>query len=90
MQQPYIRLWRDRKLQIFLGDRVPVLVHHHDAQKITYCSEKQTVKVMCYALADFGGEGVESDLSYYHEKDAKGDVAERPSVFEGVEDKSDL
>ena len=45
---------------------------------------------MCYALADFGGEGVKSDLSCYHEKDAKGDVAERPSVFECVEDKSDL
>jgi hypothetical protein len=45
---------------------------------------------MCYALADFGREGVESNLSYYHEKDAESDVAERPSVFECVEDKSDL
>jgi len=45
---------------------------------------------MLYALADFGREGVESDLSDYDEKDSKGDVTERPSVFEGVEDKSDL
>lgn len=45
---------------------------------------------MFYARADFGGEGVESDLSDHDEKDSKGDVAEGPSIFEGVEDEGDL
>lgn len=45
---------------------------------------------MFYLSADFGGEGVESDLTDTDEEDAKGDVAEGPAVFEGVEDESDL
>jgi len=45
---------------------------------------------MLCTLAYFGGEGVECDLSDPDEEDSKGDVAERPSVFECVEDKSDL
>lgn len=45
---------------------------------------------MFYARADFGGEGVKSDLSDHDEKDTKGNVAEWPSVFESVEDEGDL
>ena len=40
--------------------------------------------------ANLGGEGVESDLADADEKYAECDVAERPSVFEGVEDEGDL
>jgi len=40
--------------------------------------------------AYLGGEGVEGNLAYADEKDAKGDVAEGPAIFEGVEDQGDL
>jgi len=40
--------------------------------------------------AYLGGEGIEGNLAYTDEKDAKGDVAEGPAIFEGVEDQGDL
>jgi len=42
------------------------------------------------ATANLGGKGVKGDLSDHDEEYAKGNVAERPAVFEGVEDEGDL
>lgn len=90
MQQPHIRLTRDRKLQILLCDRVPILVDHHHSQEITNGGEEEAVEVVFDLGAYFGGEGVEGNLSDDDEEDADCNVTEGPSVFEGVEDEGDL
>jgi hypothetical protein len=90
MQQPHIRLTRNRKLQILLCNRVPILVHHHHSKEITNGGEEEAVEVVFDLGTYFGGEGVESDLSDADEEDTECNVAEGPSVFEGVEDEGDL
>ena len=62
---------------------VTYLVHHHDTEKVADSSKEQAVQVVADSSADLGTESVKNDLAYNEEKQAKGNVTQRPAVVEG-------
>lgn len=87
---PVPLLGPDAKLQIFLRDRIPVLVHHHDGEQIADRGEEQAVEIVLRAFADLVADDVENHLADDEEEDAEGDIAQRPAVLEGVRHEDDL
>jgi hypothetical protein len=78
--------------RVVRADRAPIthLINHHDCQEIASRREEQAVNVVADRCAKRRAEGVEDDLTNDEEKDAKGDVAERPPVLQGPDDEKDL
>ena len=87
---PVPLLGPDAKLQIFLGDRIPVLVHHHDGQQVADGGEKQAVEIVLRALADRVADHVQNHLPDDEEEDPERDVAQGPAVLERVHHEDDL
>jgi hypothetical protein len=70
--------------------RVTNLVDHHDCKQVADGCEEQTVQVMLDLVADDVAEDVQDDLTNDKEEDAKGDVTERPAVFQRSNNQDDL
>lgn len=87
---PVIHPGADRELEVLLGDRVPVLVHHHDGEQVARGSEEETVEVVRDALADGRAEGVENNLAGDEEEDAEANVSQGPAVLQRARDQEDL
>ena len=78
------------EFEVFPGDGVPILVHHHDSKQIAYRGEEEAVEVMLDAVADAVTEDVQDHLACNKDTHAKGDVSQWPSILEGVYDEDDL
>ena len=87
---PDILLGAHREFQILLGDRVPVLVHHHDGQQGTYGVEEGAIDIVFDVVADDDRENVHEDLAKDEEAKAEQDVTQGPAVVERLEHKHDL
>ena len=66
------------------------LVDHHDGQEVADGGKDQAIHVVRDALADRLAKGVDDDLAHDKEEDAKGNVAEGPSLLEGSDDEKNL
>jgi hypothetical protein len=71
-------------------DRIPVLVHHHHAEKHAQREEKQPIDIMLDRVADSDAEREQEDLCDGEEGGAENDVTDRPAVVEGAEDEDEL
>lgn len=87
---PVVHSGADREFEILLGDGVPVLVDHHDAEQVADSGEEKTVKVVSGGNANLAAESVQDDLANNKEEDAKDDVAKGPAVAERAQDKKNL
>lgn len=87
---PNIGLAAHAKLEILLGNRVPVLVHHHDRQQRKDGDEENAVNVVLGTLANRRRQNVLENDADDEEKETKEDVSQWPAVFEGVEHEDDL
>lgn len=87
---PHRCLAAHTELQVLLRDRIPVLVHHHDAQEHTEGEKEETIDVVVHGVADRHAEGEQHDLGDNEECSAKENVANGPSVFKRSEDEDEL
>lgn len=87
---PYGRLVPDGELEIFLRDRVPILVHHHDGKQHAEREDEHAVDVVLYCVADLDAECEQDDLGHGEECSPEKDVANRPPVIERPPYENDL
>ena len=87
---PIVDSGADGELQILLCDGVPVLVDHHYAEQVRDGGEKDSVEIVLNAVADFGAEDIQQDLTDDEEENTKGDVSEGPSFLQCADDQEDL
>jgi hypothetical protein len=66
------------------------LVYHHDCEKIADGGEKETIEVVLHLVADGVTKDVQDNLADDEEEDAKGNVTNRPAVFQRTHDEDDL
>ena len=78
------------ELQIFLRDRVPVFIHHHDCQQITDRREEQPVQIVLRRLADLVAEDIEDHLPDDEEEDPEEYMQQRPAILQRVGHEDDL
>ena len=65
------------------GRCITYLIYHHDTEKVTDGGKEQAVQVVADSSADLGTESVKNDLADNEEKQAKGNITQRPAVVEG-------
>lgn len=87
---PVVHSRAHRELQVFLSDGIPILVHHHDGQKIARCRKEQSIHIVTDRIANRPAEGIENDLANDEEEDAKRDIAQGPPVLKRPSDENDL
>ena len=79
---PNSRLTANTEFKVLLGDRVPVLVDHHDAKEHAESEEEETVDVVLNSIAYCHAEGEEDNLGDSEEGGAEEDITNRPPVVE--------
>lgn len=82
---PHRGFTSDREFKVLLRDRIPVLIHHHDAKEHAKREEEDSVDVVFHSIADCCREGKEHDLSNDEEGGTKNNIANRPAVLERPE-----
>lgn len=78
------------KFEILLGDRVPVLVDHHDTEEHAKSEEEETVDVVLDSIADGHAEGEEDNLGDSEEGSTEEDITNWPPVVECTGHKDEL
>lgn len=71
-------------------ERSSYLVDHHNCKKVTNGSKNETIHVVSDSFADGLAECINEDLTNNEEEDAKGNVAQGPSVLECSNNEQDL
>ena len=87
---PNCCLTANTEFEILLGDRVPVLVDHHDTEEHAESEEEETVDVVLDSIADGHAEGEEYNLGDSEEGGTKEDITNRPPVVECTSHKDEL
>ena len=87
---PNCRLTTDTEFEILLGNRVPVLVDHHDTEKHAESEEEETVNVVLDSIANCHAEGEEDNLCDSEEGGAEEDITNWPPVVECADHKDEL
>lgn len=87
---PNSRLTANTEFEILLGDRVPVLVDHHDTEEHAESEEEETIDVVLDSIANGHAEGEEDDLGDSEEGGTKEDITNRPPVVECTGHKDEL
>lgn len=87
---PYRSFTSDREFEVLLRDRIPVLVHHHDAKEHAKREEEDSVNVVFHSIANRCREGKEHYLSNDEEGSTKNNIADRPTVLERPENQNKL
>ena len=87
---PNSRLAANTEFEIFLGDRVPVLVDHHDAEEHAEGEKEETIDVVLDSIADCHAEGKEDNLRDGEEGDTKEDITNWPPIVECADHKDEL
>jgi hypothetical protein len=83
-------LTANTEFEILLGDRVPVLVDHHDTEEHAESEEEEAVNVVLDSIADCHAEGEEDNLGDSEEGGTEEDITNRPSVVECTGHKDEL
>jgi hypothetical protein len=79
----------NREFEIFFGDTVLVLVNHYDTEKHAQC-EEEVVDIVLYSIADGSRGCKQKNLGNDGKCSAKDNVANRPAIIKGTEDKNEL
>ena len=83
-------LTANTKFEILLGDRVPVLVDHHDTEEHAKSEEEETVDVVLDSIADSHAEGEEDNLGDSEEGSTEEDITDWPPIVECTGHKDEL
>lgn len=78
------------EFEVFLCDRVPVLVHHHDGKEKAEDAKEGAVNVVLDTDADLRREAKHENTGGDKGKAAKGNVAQRPPIVECSKDENYL
>lgn len=87
---PNSRFTANTEFEILLGDRVPVLVDHHDTEEHAESEEEETVDVVLDGIANCHAEGEEDNLGDSEEGSTEEDITNRPPVVECTGHKDEL
>lgn len=87
---PHGLLATDRELEVFLGDRVPVLVDHHDRQQHADGEEEQSVDIVLDRITNVDREPEQHHLRDREKRSSEHNVSDWPSVVEGADDEDEL
>jgi hypothetical protein len=80
----------DTEFEIFLGDTVPVFVHHHNTQQDAKLEEEETIDIVFDCITDHVAESKQDHLANGKESGAEKDVADGPSIIESPYHKDQL
>lgn len=87
---PNSRLAANTEFEVLFGDRVPVLVDHHDTEKHAESEKEETVNVVLDSIANCHAEGEEDNLCDSEERGTKEDITNWPPVVECADHKDEL
>lgn len=69
---------------------ISYLVDHHDGQQIADCREEEAIEVVADPFTDSIAEDIQNHLSNNEEENTKGNITQRPTVFERPNNQQDL
>lgn len=77
---PNVLLCANREFQIFLGDRIPVLVDHHNSKQGANGAKEGTVDIMLDFITNIDRKDIQDDLTNNKEGDTKQNITQWPSI----------